>query len=60
MKGLISIWTKLIRLKKAGLGVCQRLYLSRIPLGSANLGFDDGEREIGQKKEYSFLSAEVM
>lgn len=60
MKGLISIWTKLIRWKKAGLGVCQHLYLTQIPLGSANLGFDDGEREIGQKKGYSFLSAEVM
>lgn len=57
---MISIWKKLFRWKKAGLGVCQNLYLTQIPLGSANLGFDDGEREIGQEKGFSFVSAEVM
>lgn len=35
---------------KAGLGVCQNSYPTQIPLGSANLGFDDGERH-GAKKE---------
>lgn len=60
MKYLIFMWIKLFRWKKAGLGVCQNLYLTQIPLGSANLGFDDGEKEIGQEKGYSFVLAEVM
>lgn len=57
---LISIWKKLFRWKKTGLGVYQNLYPTQIPLGSANLGFDNGEREIGQEKGFSFVSGEVM
>lgn len=58
---MISIWTKLFRWKKAGLSVCQNLYLTQISLGSANLGFDDGKREIGQRKvmEFCFSSSDV-
>ena len=35
---------------KAGLGVCQNSYPTRIPLGSAKLGFDDGKRHRGKKE----------
>lgn len=47
-------------MKKSWSGHLPKLISNKIPLGSAKLGFDDGERETGQGKGDSFVSAEVM